>query len=809
MSTTGALQTTVRMSANYVPSNLPVEPWREPTSVSTPPGWPVMAGTGAEEERGIPWSRYLSALRRYKWMILLIVAAGTAAGIGATRFMAPEYQVQGTVWISDDNDTRGTGPVRGSELLNSNAWADLLRSSAIMDRVVQRLALYRWPAEMRDSTLLDGFTPGSGFRPGTYQLTVDPSGTHYTLALKDGPVLERGAVGDSIGRRLGFLWQPPASALPAGRVIGFTVVNPRAIANGIATGLDVTLPDRSNFMRVTLTGRNPRRTARILNAVMDEFVSTAGDLKRRNLIEMANTLETQLDTAQRALNDAESGLQSFRTSTITLPSEAITSSPDGGAAALTNPVFSSYFAQKMEADNLQYDRERLQAILANPSAITPDAFVGIQSAQQSPDLQAALQELTKRQAALRNAREIYTDEHPTVKNLAASVAALKSQTIAQILRGLVAQLGKRENDLNSRMSTASAQLKGIPARTIELLRHQRDVQTKSQLYTMLQQRLEESRLAAASATPDVSVLDTAVAPLMPTKNTAPSIVLLALVASLGGAVGLALLLDHTDPRFRYPEQVTDELGLPIFGAVPTIRRARAGESDPEEAAQVIEAFRSIRMAITNAFDPQGPIAFTISSPGAGDGKSLVASNLALSFAEAGYRTVLVDGDTRRGQLHAMFGATRRPGLLDYLGGDAPLETILRASTHERLALIPCGTRRHRGPELLHSQAMSQLQRELRARFDVIVTDSPPLGAGVDPFVLGTATGNMLLVLRTGATDRKMAESKIKLFERLPVRVLGAVLNDIPAQGVYRYYSYLYGYTTSEDDELPKLAPQVG
>ena len=99
--------------------------------------------------------------------------------------------------------------------------------------------------------------------------------------------------------------------------------------------------------------------------------------------------------------------------------------------------------------------------------------------------------------------------------------------------------------------------------------------------------------------------------------------------------------------------------------------------------------------------------------------------------------------------------------------------------------------------------------ELRARYDVILLDSPPLGAGVDPFVLGAATGNLLLVLRTGTTDRRMADAKLKLLKRLPIRLLGAVLNDIRAQGVYRYYTYLYGYTTSEDDELPQLAPQVG
>ncbi|HEX7941428.1 MAG TPA: polysaccharide biosynthesis tyrosine autokinase, partial [Gemmatimonadaceae bacterium] len=480
-----------------------------------------------------------------------------------------------------------------------------------------------------------------------------------------------------------------------------------------------------------------------------------------------------------------------------------------GGDGIGDPVLGNYFEQKLALDAIQHDRQLLENILRDPNNITADEFMPIQTAREAPDLQAALQELSRRETALRAAREIYTDEHQTVQNLKAGVQALRTQSIPQIVRALIAQLKRREADLSGRVQDAQAQLKAIPPRTIETMRLQRDLAAKANLYTMLQQRYEETRLAEASAIPDISVLDTAVAPLIPTKNTAPSIIVVALLASLGGAVGLALLLDHTDTRFRYPDQVTNELGLTILGAVPSITRARGGEPDPEEAAQVIEAFRTIRMSLTNSYAAAGPIAFTISSPGAGDGKSLVSSNLALSFAEAGYRTVLVDGDTRRGQLHAMFGANRRPGLLDYLGGDAPLEAVLRGSTHEKLTLIPCGTRRHRGPELLHSQAMVQLMTELRARFDVIIVDSPPLGAGVDPFVLGTATGNMLIVLRTGATDRKMAEAKLKLLERLPIRMLGAVLNDIRARGAYRYYSYLYGYTTSEDDDMPRLAPQVG
>jgi Mrp family chromosome partitioning ATPase len=96
--------------------------------------------------------------------------------------------------------------------------------------------------------------------------------------------------------------------------------------------------------------------------------------------------------------------------------------------------------------------------------------------------------------------------------------------------------------------------------------------------------------------------------------------------------------------------------------------------------------------------------------------------------------------------------------------------------------------------------MAELMAEMKVRFNVIIVDSPPLGAGIDPFVLGTTTGNMMMVFRSGETDRQMAEAKLRLLDRLPVRVLGAVLNEIQADGVYRYYSYLYGY--SSDEEKP-------
>ncbi len=215
--------------------------------------------------------------------------------------------------------------------------------------------------------------------------------------------------------------------------------------------------------------------------------------------------------------------------------------------------------------------------------------------------------------------------------------------------------------------------------------------------------------------------------------------------------------------------------------------------------QAVESLRGIRLNLAHAYGAAGPLLVTITSPGRGDGKSFVSSNLALAFADAGHRVLLVDGDIRRGTLHRVLGARRQPGLIDLLSGDADRAAVVQETSYPRLSFIGCGTRVHHGPELLGSPQMQRFMGELKTAYDVIIVDSPPLAAGIDAFILGTLTGSMALVVRAGVTDRQLAEAKLDALERLPIRLVGAVVNDVPSQGSYRYYAYyLSGYEVEEE-----------
>jgi capsular exopolysaccharide synthesis family protein len=289
--------------------------------------------------------------------------------------------------------------------------------------------------------------------------------------------------------------------------------------------------------------------------------------------------------------------------------------------------------------------------------------------------------------------------------------------------------------------------------------------------------------------------------------------MMVVAASVGLAVGAALLLDRIDRRVQYPEQVSSQLGLHILGAIPRVKtRANGRLAAGKDTMQVVEALRGVRLGLSHAHGTAGPLVVTVTSPGPGEGKSFLVSNLALTFADAGHRTIVIDADVRRGELHRTLGGVRKPGLTDYLNGQVESATVQQRTQYDRLAFIGAGTRTHHGPELLGSSALQRLLLELRGTYDVILLDSPPLAAGIDPLLLGVASGNLLLVLRPGVTDRELAEAKLDMLDRMPIRVLGAVLNDVHTGGRYRHYSYQYyveGYETRDESGASAPAALAG
>jgi succinoglycan biosynthesis transport protein ExoP len=828
------------MSHPQIPSQLPVPsraggPHGPGMDLTVPSdGWapqtPFAMGDG---EPRTPWHRYLAALRRFRWLVIACVVLGVAGGFVTTRFVLPEYEVHGTIWISQSDERRQTAgsPIQAEQLLNSGTWEQLFTSLRVTDSVVRKRRRYlHYPPNGQMAFL--GFDVGPSYKPGTYELAVTPANNQYTLSVVGREVIvsERGQIGDSIGRQLGFKWRPSPAALRQLPPIRFSVDPIHQASQSLVDRSTAALPDNSQFMKVSLVSDHGYEGSANLNEWMSQFVAVAADLKRRKVVEITSILGTQLQYADTRLKSAEQSLEAYETGTATrdavvaahadAASGAISSATGGGLGAAPlatavgagqNPMLANYFTNQVQRDNLRQDIARVQAILADAGTpqFNPEDLLAVPTLMLNADnLNNAIKTYSTKQNELRDLRLKYTDEYKPVRDLETSVATMQLQTIPQLARQALARMQSSESAITQRVTTQSRDITQLPKAEVEVMRLRREVDQAALLYNTLQARYEEARLAGESAIPDVQILDRPVAPSTPTRNTKPRIMFMALMGGLGVGLALAILIDRLDRRVRYPEQATDELGLPIIGTVPMVRGGEREVAD-EEASQVVEAFRTIRLNILTLFDPNAPVVFTITSPGAGEGKSLISSNLAMSFAESGRRTLLIDGDIRRGQLHSAFGIHQAPGVLDYLTGHASLEEVLQVTDYENLTVVSCGARRHRGPELLASERMLQFLNSLRPHFDTIIVDSPPLGAGIDPFALGAATGNLMVVLRVGRSDRQMAQAKLGIVDRYPIRVLGCVLNDVKAEGAFRYYSYLYGYTLDDSERQAQLPSKVG
>ena len=282
------------MPANLVPSdpNNGVPAHYQPGGPAWSQGPVAPPASSLSEQLG----RFTSAIRRYKWLILAVVAVGSSAGFALTQLVSPKYTVQGSIIIR--KSALGTGPISAPGLINDpSSWVELVKSFIILDQVVQRLGLYVRAANDADSLLVRDLKPSALLRPGAYELSIDASGTRYELirpaprAGEQAVTIESGAVGDSVGRPVGFLWQPEAGRFRPGSVTRFTVITPRDAAVQLSSETAVApVGPNSNLMRLSMTGKEPVLLAAKMNTLLDQFVKEAQRLSRDNLVTIAATV---------------------------------------------------------------------------------------------------------------------------------------------------------------------------------------------------------------------------------------------------------------------------------------------------------------------------------------------------------------------------------------------------------------------------------------------------------------------------------------------------------------------------------------
>jgi capsular exopolysaccharide synthesis family protein len=270
---------------------------------------------------------------------------------------------------------------------------------------------------------------------------------------------------------------------------------------------------------------------------------------------------------------------------------------------------------------------------------------------------------------------------------------------------------------------------------------------------------------------------------------------LALAGGVLLALGLAFFFEYVDSSIKSPEEIKAYLGLPTLGMVPALNPKTWKGREPLINGGVppnfAEAFRAMRTNVLFSAATAGGRSLVVTSTGPGEGKTMVAANLAIGFVQTGQRVILIDADMRRPRVHDMFGQKQEPGLSNLLVGHTAASTTIRKSGVPGLWLLTAGRIPPNPAELLASQRFKDFIALLSQHFDSVIIDSPPIMAVTDSAVAATAATGLIFVVGAEMTSRHAARAAIEQLENGRPNFLGAVLNRVEIERNSYYYSGYY------------------
>jgi polysaccharide biosynthesis transport protein len=769
---------------------------------------------------GIPLREYLGALRRHLWLVVAAVVVSVGFAAYRIRQEAPRYTAASAVRLVNARQ-EVAGQIGTGQADQLPGWytdpilsqIQVLRSRAVAQEVVDSVGLRLQPQdpEFPAGVLRDVRVDPAARTGDTLRLAFDAAGARARLGTRQaqaayGRPMDLGAVRLTVARR-------PARYATA----DLTLVDEQSAMMWVIGSMTPVQRELTNVIDIQFTANDPDVAQRAANAAAASFqtvsMRSAQTLSRRRRVfveEQLRGTDSLLLVAQQQLSAFRRGVRAFS------PREKFRTTEEGLAefrlrrqALLTEKGIYDQMGRELRTDRGREGAEQIAALAASPEVASNGGIVSL--------YQALIRYQTSRDSAT-TGRWSRAASNPDVQQLDSLISTYRGRLVRAVQArsdALAAQIGV----LDEVMAADAASISGLPDAEAEEMRLSREVETLQKLVDDLRRDHQEARIDEAVEAGQVEIVDWAAAPGQPVGQGARRRLLFALLVGLMIGGGGALVLDRLNTALVRREDAESALHVPVIAVIPRM-------DDPERPAARVDrlrqrflprrpadpagtrlatttdlhsagsqAYRKLRTHLIFSHGGEPPRTLLVTSPAASEGKTTVAANLATTFAQQGLRVVLVDADLRRPRMHGVFSLPRTPGLNEVLHGEAPLDDSLRATAVEGLRVLPAGRLVAHVSELLGGAAMGRLLRELNARFDVVVVDTPPVLAAADAEILAAQADAVLVVIRAGQTERQSAHYAVQQLRAIGARIVGAVLNDpdhkIAGHGSYAYYYDYY------------------
>jgi polysaccharide biosynthesis transport protein len=723
---------------------------------------------------------YLDVILRRKWLIvnclLLVFVSVLIFTLTQTKLYRSSTSIE--VGSPNQNVTKfedvETSNLRAAEYYDTQV--QLVQSREIVKRVVEQLDLVNHPVVAQE--VFGDDSPG---------LVVRTKGMLKNVILSFIP--EDGQGADSL----------------AG--LSAEMIKQQDLIEYVFDGLDVSSSRTAMLIDIAFTSPDRRLSQAVANKMTEEFIRWQMEKKLEASDIARNFLMKQIDRAKINLEKAEEALNRFAQKARIVSLDSKLNSVLGQLEVLNETL------AEAKADLIDKESLYLQAKQDGPSDL-PEVM-------DSPMIGQLKAEYSATQADYNRLSVTFHDEYPAVKALLGRLISIKAAieveeqkvfgTIKYRYESAKSKVAQMEKQYEAQKQLAM----DMNERTTQYAIMSREVETNKQIYQSLLERTREIESMAGISSSNIYVVDEANLPLFPSKPKVMRNMLLSIVLGLIGGIGLAFFIEYFTDLVANPDEISDRFQIPILGVVPLAKKQnypmeKIFIEDPR--APFSEAVRTARVSLQLSGAGSKSKSFVITSTKPGEGKTTLACNLALTFARAGEKVVVVDADMRRPRIHKIFGnngsASNDWGLSNFLSG-ANGGRLLNTNNVSNMHFITAGPIPPNPVELLASKRFAKLIKAIERRFDRVIIDAPPHLGFADVLVLSQHVGGVVLVSSMGETTRESLRHFKKSILNVNSTILGCIINKVDVAKRYGYQSYYkyYAYASYKGIEKKGKKPR--
>ncbi|TAM79850.1 MAG: polysaccharide biosynthesis tyrosine autokinase [Acidobacteria bacterium] len=617
-------------------------------------------------------------------------------------------------------------------------------------------------------------------QPGT--VSLDSMDVLFATATKE--IITPAVVTPAI-LKLG-LWAPPADS-------SSTEV-PRSFVAGITGGIKTSQDPGTYLLNVSYRSSSPDQSAAVANALAEAFIEHEYKTRNSALVSLTQYMREQVKELSERMKESQLALNAFERENSIINPENTSGLLTQQLSSLQQELGQEQSKQRTLEANLALANEgSLDALLVSDRG---DSLATLVQAQQQTQLQ--LDALSSKYGPgnylfQQKQRELTQIDNSIRKGQQHILAQIKAQARAQAVQ---VKLTERQ------LADVKAQLEEFNRKGVEfqILKHQAD--TDKLVYDDLLERLDAADVSAGYHSTALRIIDPArpnSAPVYP--RTKQTLMLALILSGMLGVLG-AVAADGMDRTLRDPRAVPSELGAGLLGSLPELQNdieikslltpASVRGNDEVDGTPFAESLLGIRSTLLLGASGNSMRALAVISSRPEEGKTTIAMALAMSMAALGRRTVLVDGDLRRPQVHRILDIPNRLGLSSILQDQAKVQEAVVPGQIDRLSILPAGPLSANAREHIAAR-IGEVIEDLKSQFDIVVIDTPPMLGFADGLNVASVADASLLVVRAGRTSRDYVQQVIDQLRQVRAQLAGIVLNGVTPEMGHHYYYYHDGY----------------